>query len=129
YKSGLPVSLRKLGRLPCGGNNPRFSEFRDDAQLLHKAQSVPIDEAFGHFAVRKAGNAYACDVDVLPRWCNPVEIALMGTPARPTGHDGFAFGNNVLDRQSKVGEGSAVESRSLLLTLGASPTSGVEESW
>jgi hypothetical protein len=48
----------------------------------------------------------------------------MGTSARPTSHDCFAFGNDVIDRQSKVGEGGAVESRSLLFTLGASPNIG-----
>src|SRR6476646_7094486 len=116
--------FEEVGRLPCGGGYLGFGEFRDDAELLHKAQSVPIDKAFGHFAVRKAGNAYACDVDLLPRWCNPVEIALVGTPTRPTSHDGFAFGNDVLDRQPKVGEGSAIESGSFLLTLGASPHIG-----
>jgi len=55
-----------LGRLPCGGDGLGFGEFRDDAELLHKAQSIPIDKAFGHFAVRKAGNAYACDIELLP---------------------------------------------------------------
>ena len=88
-----------------------------------------MDEAFGHFAVRKAGNAYARDVDALPCWCNPIEIALMGTPARPAGHDGFAFGNNVLDRQPKVGEGSAVGVALFFSPSGPRPRSGVEESW
>jgi hypothetical protein len=45
----------------------------------------------------------------------------MGTSARPTSHNCFALGDEVLDRQSHVGEGGAVESRSLLFTLGASP--------
>src|SRR4029077_9307243 len=116
--------FEEVGRLPCGGGCLGFGEFPDDAELLHKTQSVPIDKAFGHFAVRKAGNAYTCDVELLPCWCNPVEIAFMGTAARPTRHHLFAFGYYVLDRQSNVGEGSAVESRSLLLTLGTSPNIG-----
>src|ERR1700730_749753 len=114
-------------RLPCGGgcgDSFDFAELRDDTELLHKAQSVPIDKAVEHFAVRKAGNAYACDVELLPRWCDPVEIALMGTAARPTRHYCFTFSNDVLDRESNVGEGIAVKRHSLLLTLGASPNIG-----
>jgi hypothetical protein len=34
----------------------------------------------------------------------------MGPVAGPAGHYCFAFGNDVLDRQSKVGESSAVKS-------------------
>src|SRR6266704_178113 len=104
----------------CGGGFG-FGELRDDAELLHKAQSIPVDPAFYHLATREAGDADPGDGELLPRGRNPAEIAFMGTPAGPTGHHCFAFGNEVLDRQSKVGEGSAVESRSFLLTLGASP--------
>jgi hypothetical protein len=64
------------------------------------------------------------DGELLLRWRNPAEIALMGTPTGPAGHHCFPFGNEVLDRQSKIGEGRAVESRSLLLTFGASPDIG-----
>src|ERR1700730_7740052 len=114
-------------RLPYRGgcaDSSDFAELRDDTELLHEAQSVPIDKTFGHFAVRKAGKAYACNVELLPCWCNPVEIALMGTAARPASRYCFTFGNDVLDREANVGEGIAVKSHSLLLTLGASPNIG-----
>src|ERR1700730_1157655 len=111
-------------RLPCGGGGFGFAEVRDDPELLHKSQSIPVDPTFFHLAVREAGDAYSGDVDLLSRWRNPAEITFMGTSARPTSHDSFAFGNDVIDRQSNVGEGGAVESRSLLFTLGASPNIG-----
>src|SRR6266852_2783486 len=107
----------------CGGGFG-FGELRDDAELLHKAQSVPVDPAFYHLAAREAGDADPGDGELLPRGRNPAEIAFMGTPAGPTGHHCFAFGNDVLDRQLKVREGSAVEGRSLLLTFGAPPNIG-----
>src|SRR5258707_11175943 len=109
-------------RLRSGGFG--FGGLRDDAELLHKAQSVPVDPAFRHLAVREAGNGYPGDSELLPRWRNPAQIAFMGTPTGPTGHHCFAFGNDVLDRQTKVGESSAVERCSLLLTLGTSPKIG-----
>ncbi len=43
----------------------------------------------------------------------------MGPVTGPTGHDGIAFGNEVLDRQAQVGESGAVEGGSLPFTLGA----------
>jgi hypothetical protein len=43
----------------------------------------------------------------------------MSAAARPTSDYGFAFGKEVLDRETNVGEGIAVKSHSLLLTLGA----------
>src|SRR5712692_4919708 len=125
---GPSVFSTKPGQLPCGGGDGGdgfgFGELRDDAELLHKAQSVPVDPAFYHLAAGEAGDAYPGDGELLPRWRNPVEITSMGTPTRPTSHHCFAFGNEVLDRESKVGEGIAVETHSLLLTLGASPNIG-----
>src|SRR6267154_1087346 len=113
--------LRVL-RLRCGGFG--FGELRDDAELLHEAQSVPVDIAFRHFAVRDAGDGHSGNGERLPGWHNPAEIPFMGTAAGPTGHDRFAFGDDVLDRHTKVGESSAVESRSLLFTLRAAPKIG-----
>ncbi len=111
-------NVRTVDGLPYGGFG--FGrKLRNDAELLHKAQSVPVDIAFCHLAATEAGDAYSGDGELLPRWRNPAEIAFMGTPTGPTGHHCFALGNDVLDRQSKVGESSAVERRSLLLTLGA----------
>lgn len=115
--------------LPYGCDGFGLAEVRDDAELLHKAQSVPVDPAFYHLAAAEADNAYSGDSELLSGWCNPVEIAFMGSPARPPGHYGFAFGNHVLDRQSTVGESGAIERRSLLLTLGAAPKVGVGASW
>src|SRR5260370_33442634 len=109
-------------RLPCGGGGGFGSaEFGNDAQLLHEAQSVPVDIALEHFAVRKAGNAYTSDVELLVCWCDPVEFTLMGAAARPTSDYGFAFGKEILYCEAKVGEGIAIKSASLLLTLGAPP--------
>jgi hypothetical protein len=48
----------------------------------------------------------------------------MCTLAGPTGRDCLAFGNDVLDRQSYVGECSAVEIRSLFFACGTSPKFG-----
>ena len=100
------------------------SKLRDDAELLHQAQSVPVDIAFRQLAVQEASGGHAGDGELLPGWRNPVEIPFVGTVTRPTGHDGIAFGNEVLDRQSKVGESSAVEGRSLPFTLRAVPKIG-----
>src|SRR6266704_6443164 len=124
-----PAPVRKIGkfserlRLRCNGFG--FGKLRDDAELLHKAQSVPVDPAFCHLASTEAGDAYPGDGDLLPRWRNPAEIAFMRTPTGPTGNHSFAFGNDVLDRQSKVGESSAVERRSFLFTLRATPKIGL----
>ena len=114
-------------RLPCGvgcGDSFGFGEFRDDVELLHEAQSVPVDPAFHNLAVREAGDAYAGDVDLLSRWRNSAEITFMGTSARPTSDDCFAFGDEVLDRQSKAGKGIAVKGHSLLLTFRSSANIG-----
>jgi hypothetical protein len=89
--SGLPVFLGKSGRLVCGGFG--FAEFRNDAELLHKAQGVPVDPALRHLAASEASDAYPGDVELFPRWCNPAEIASMGTLTGPTGYHCFAFGN------------------------------------
>src|SRR5580704_19269646 len=92
----------KQGQLSRGGGDLGFAEVRDNTELLHEAQSVPVHKAFEHLAVRKAGNANTRDIELLPCWCNPVEIALMSTAARPTSYYCFAFGNEVLDRESNV---------------------------
>src|SRR5712691_3719820 len=113
--------LRGL-RLRCNGFG--FGELRDNAELLHKAQSVPADIGFRYLAVREAANGYSRNGELLPGWRNPAKIPFMRTSAGPTGHDCFAFGNDVLDRQSNVGESIAVESHSLLFTLGAAPKIG-----
>src|ERR1700693_3044629 len=63
-------------------------------------------------------------LNCLPVGAIPAEIPFMGPSARPTSHDCFAFGDEVLDRQSHVGEGGAVESRALLFTVRASPSIG-----
>src|SRR5580704_1336089 len=123
--SGLPVSFCLSRRLPGGsGHGFLLAELRNDAELLHEAQSVPVDIAFEHFAVRKAGNAYAGDLELLAGGGHAVEFALMGAAARPASDDGFAFGKQVLDRETNVGEGLAVKSHSLLLTLGTSADIG-----
>jgi hypothetical protein len=101
-----------------------FGELRDDAELLHKAQRVPVDIGFRYLAVREAANGYSGDGELLPGWRNPAEITFMGTAAGPTGHYCIAFGNDVLDGQSNVGESRAVESYPLLFTLRAAPKIG-----
>jgi hypothetical protein len=63
-------------------------------------------------------------VNGFPVGAIPLRSPLWGTAAGPTGHDCFAFGDDVLDRHTKVGESSAVESRSLLFTLRAAPKIG-----
>jgi hypothetical protein len=113
--------LRGL-RLRCSGLS--LGELRDDTELLHKAQSVPADIGFRYLAVREATNGYSGNGELLPGWRNPVEVTFMSTATGPTGHYCFAFGNDVLDRQTKVGESSTVESYSLLFTLRAAPRIG-----
>lgn len=98
--------LRGL-RLRCSGLS--LGELRDDAELLHKAQSVPADIGFRYLAVREATNGYSGNGELLPGWRNPVELTFMSTATGPTGHYCFAFGNHVLDRQAKVGESIAVD--------------------
>ena len=95
------------------------SELRDGAELLHETQSVPVDVAFRQLAVQEASDGHTGDGELLSGGGNPVEIALVGTVTGPTGHDGIAFGNEVLDRQAQVGEGIAIEASSFPFTLGA----------
>src|SRR5260370_41084501 len=64
-------------RLRCGGFG--FGGFRDDAELLHKAQSVPVDPAFCHLAASDAGDAYPGDGELLPRLSIFAKSALMGS--------------------------------------------------
>jgi hypothetical protein len=68
-------------------------ELGDDAELLHEAQSVPVDIAFRQLAVQEASDGHAGDGERLSGRGNAVEIAFVGTVARPTGHDGIAFGS------------------------------------
>jgi len=120
--SGLPVICGLCGRLSCGGHG--LGELRDDAELLHQALSIPVDVAFDNLAVRNASDGDAGNVDLFPGGRNAVELAFVSTAARPAGHDGFAFGNDILDRQVKVGEGRTVESCSFLFAVGAAPKIG-----
>ena len=124
--AGLPVDWGKWGGLPWGGGGLGFGfgELRYHAKLLHKAQSVPVDKTFRQLAFLQAGDGYSGNGEVLSGWRNPAEIPFMGAAAGPTGHDGFAFGNDVLDRQAKVGKSRAVESCPLLFTLRAAPKIG-----
>ena len=121
---GPPCLLSESRKLPSCGDGFGAAEFRNDAELLHEAQRIPIDIALEHFAVREAGDAYAGDVELLVCWGDSVEFAFMGTTARPTSHNCFAFGNEVLDRETNVGEGIAVKSDSLLLSFGAATDIG-----
>ena len=126
--SGLPVDWGKLGRLPCGaggGGGLGFGgELGDDAELLHEAQSVPVDIAFRYLAVHESSDGHAGDGELLSGGGHPVEIPFVGTVTGPTGHDGIAFGNEVLDGQAKVGESGAVEGCSLPFALRAVPKIG-----
>ncbi len=127
--SGLPVNWGKWGRLPCGAGGSGCglgfgSELRDDAKLLHEAQSVPVDMAFRQLAVRESSDGHAGDGELLSGGGHPVEIPFVGTVTGPTGHDGIAFGNEILDGQAKVGESGAVEGGSLPFALRAVPKIG-----
>src|SRR5882757_4999844 len=93
--------------------------FGDDAELAHEAQSIPIDEAFDDLAVGQATDGYAGDGELLVRGRNAVELALVDAAAGPTSHNGFAFGKEVFDVQTKIVEGGAIEVDSFLLTLRA----------
>jgi hypothetical protein len=106
YVSGLPILLGKSGRLPCSGFG--LGKFWDNAELLHKSESVPIDPSLGHPAVRETDKAYAGDVELLTRWGDPAEIAFMSTATGPTSRHCLAIGSDVVDRQLKVREGGAV---------------------
>jgi hypothetical protein len=104
--SGFPVFPCKPRKLPrCGLD---FGKFRDDAKLLHKAQGVPVDKAFHHLSVSKPSDGYARDGELFPRWRDSVQLTIMLAPAGPPSDYGFAFGDDVLDRQPHVGERCAV---------------------
>jgi len=94
----------------------------------NQALSVPVDVSLRDLAFERRATVMPEMVKLLPCRRNPVELAFVITAARPAGHDRFAFGNDILNRQVKVGKGRAVESRSLLFTLGTAPKSGVEGS-
>src|SRR5260370_34732257 len=118
-----------VGWLPCGaggsGGGLGFgSELGDDAELLHHAQSVPVDVAFRQLAVQEASAGHAGDGERLSGGGDAVEFPFVGTVTGPTGHDGVTFGNEVLDRQAQVGESGAGEGHSLPFTLGAVPKIG-----
>src|SRR5260370_38204922 len=113
-----------VGWLPCGagggGDGLGFgSELGDDAELLHKAQSVPVDIAFRQLAVQEASDGHAGDGELLPGGGHPVEIPFVGTVTRPTGHDGISFGDEVLNGQAADGETGAVEGGYLTFNRGA----------
>jgi len=120
-KSGLLFLLVEWSRLSYCGDGFGLGEFGDDAELLHHAESIPVDIAFDHFAVGKAGNADTGDGELLAGRSDSVEFALMGAVARPASGDGFAFGNQILDGEADVGEGIAIESHTLLLTVWTAP--------
>jgi len=116
-------NVRTVDGLPYGGFG--FGrKLRNDAELLHKAQSVPVDIAFRYLAVGEAADSDSGNGEVLPGWGNPAEIPFMGTVAGPTGHDCIVFGDDVLDRQTKVRESTAIERCSLLFTLGTASKIG-----
>src|SRR5260370_5561317 len=117
--SGFPVFLSKPGKSPrCGLD---FGKFRDDAKLLHKAKGIPVHKAFHHLSASKPSDGYARDGKLLPRWRDSVQLTIMFSPAGPPSDYGFAFGDDVLDRQPHVGERRAGVRYSLLLALRASP--------
>src|SRR5208337_4678983 len=121
-RSGLPVHLGKWRRLPRGGLG--FADLGDNAKLLHKSQSVPVNPAFHHLATREACDAYSRDGELLPRRRNSAEIPFMSTSAGPTDRHSFAFCNGVLDRHPEILKGCAIVGRSLLLTLRTSSDFG-----
>jgi hypothetical protein len=61
-------------RLRSGGFG--FGELRDDAELPHKAQSVPVDPAFNHLAASEAGDAYPEMVTCFPVGAIPLRSPL-----------------------------------------------------
>jgi len=119
-----PVFLIEPVGLPCCGGRFGLSQFGHDAELQHQAQSIPVDPAFRHLSANEADDAYSGHSELLPRWRDSIEIALMGAAASPARNNCLALGNRVFDRQSKVWECRAVQRHSLLLTFGPAPHIG-----
>src|SRR5260370_42620995 len=114
--SGLPVHWGTWGLLPCGGGDGLgfgsglvfCGERGDDADLLHHAQSVPVDVAFRQLAVQKASAGHAGDGERLSGGGAAVELPFWGTVAGPPGHVVVACVNEGVD-----GDAQAVERRPL----------------
>src|SRR6266852_3289059 len=102
--------------LPCGGHG--LGRLGDGAELAHEAQRIPIHEAFDDLAVSEAADGYPGDRDLLSRWRNAVEFALMNAAARPASHNGIAVGKEIFNGQTKIVQRAAIEIDSFLLTLG-----------
>ena len=79
--SGFPVVLSE--KLPRRGLD--FGRFKDDAKLLHKAQGVPVDEAFYNLAASEPGGSYARDGKLFPRWRDSVRLTIMPFPRARVG--------------------------------------------
>src|SRR4029077_7381431 len=82
------------------------------------------DEPLGDLASGDASDGYAGDGEALSRRGNAIEITFVGALAGPAGHDGFAFGDDILDGQVHVGEGIAIKRGALLFTVRAAPKIG-----
>jgi hypothetical protein len=107
------------GPLPRGSGGEGFGlgGLLDDAELLHEAESVPVDEAFGDLAVGDASDGDTGDGELLVGCGNSVQITFMSTAAGPAGHNGFAFGDDILDGEVNVGESIAIERGALLFAV------------
>jgi len=121
-KSGLPFFFVEWSRSFCCGFGFPTSATTPSCCIKPRASQLTQPSTILPFV--KLAMLIPEMVNCFPVGAIPLRSTFMRTLAGPTGRDCLAFGNDVLDRQSYVGECSAVEIRSLFFARGTSPKFG-----
>jgi hypothetical protein len=97
---------------------PTLSHWRDNAELLHHAQRIPVGPGFHDLS---AGDVEYVDPrhhDRLAGGGNAHQLALVRAASCPADHHPDPFGKLVFDSEVNVGKGTAVEGDELFEALG-----------
>ena len=79
----------------------------DHPKLLQHPQAVIVDPAFHQLAIDKPVAGHPCHRELLARWCDAEQFALVRATRRLAKRDRVALANDVLNREMEIGKGAA----------------------
>jgi len=104
------------------GHGVRNADRPDLHERLQHSRGAAV---FHNAAVNHAVNVHTGDFHLLSCRFHPEPYALMSTAYRHASYDPFAFGNLLLDRQMKIGVGSAAAKHMFLRPFNSDGICGV----
>ena len=102
---------------------------RDDANLAHHLQRLPVVPVLDDPAHRDAVHAHPAHLDLSAGRGNAHELAPMGAAGGPAGYCHVPFGALLLDGKVNVGESRMVRAHDLLDGLGTAAQLGITGAW